>query len=345
MNMMAFLQRKDVRRFGILALFCLLLFWLRGMLNLILLTFLMTFLMDRLHHLVHRWIKPIIPVDSKLLLSILYVLFVAVLVAGGFKVFPSLVHEVGQLIVMVKEVYAHPQNEIVSYLVSVVHQLDLHSIIKPGLDMIKRVGHWGFEWFLAFIMSLILLLSKSSVIRFTHKLRASKIGWLVEEIEYFGQKFVLTFGKVIETQLLIALINCVLTTIALWVMGFPNLFGLALLVFVLGLIPVAGVFVSLIPLCAIAFSLGGFVYVIYLIVTITLIHALEAYVLNPRLMASKTHLPIFYTFIVLLFSEHFFGIWGLIVGIPTFVFILDLLEVQTVGQPIRLALPPSPKEE
>ncbi|MFB6363380.1 AI-2E family transporter [Paenibacillus elgii] len=345
MNMMAFLQRKDVQRFGILALFSLLLFWLRGMLNLILLTFLMTFLMDRLHHLVHRWIKPIIPIDSKLLLSILYALLVALLTAWGFKVFPTIAHEVGQLATMVKEVYAHPQNEIVSYLVSVVHQLDLRSIIKPGLDMITKVGHWGFEGFLSVIMSLILLLSKSSVAQFTHKLQSSKIGWLVQEIEYFGQKFVLTFGKVIETQLIIALINCVLTTIALWVMGFPNLFGLTLLVFVLGLIPVAGVFISLIPLCAIAFSLGGFIYVIYLLVTITLIHALEAYVLNPRLMASKTHLPIFYTFIVLLFSEHFFGIWGLIVGIPTFVFLLDLLEVQTAGQPIRLALPLSPKEE
>ncbi|MFL6558003.1 MAG: AI-2E family transporter, partial [Bacillus sp. (in: firmicutes)] len=32
-------------------------------------------------------------------------------------------------------------------------------------------------------------------------------------------------------------------------------------------------------------------------------------------------------FLVLIFSEHFFGVWGLIVGIPVFVFLLDVLEV------------------
>ncbi|NQD52538.1 AI-2E family transporter, partial [Bacillus altitudinis] len=29
----------------------------------------------------------------------------------------------------------------------------------------------------------------------------------------------------------------------------------------------------------------------------------------------------------LIFSEHYIGIWGLIIGIPIFVFILDILEV------------------
>jgi predicted PurR-regulated permease PerM len=44
-------------------------------------------------------------------------------------------------------------------------------------------------------------------------------------------------------------------------------------------------------------------------------------------MSNKTHLPIFYTFLILLISEHFFGVWGLIVGVPVFMFLLDVLEV------------------
>jgi predicted PurR-regulated permease PerM len=44
-------------------------------------------------------------------------------------------------------------------------------------------------------------------------------------------------------------------------------------------------------------------------------------------MSAKTELPIFFTFTVLIFSEHFFGIWGLIIGIPIFVFLLDILDV------------------
>jgi len=196
-----------------------------------------------------------------------------------------------------------------------------------------RVSSLGLHLFLSLLLSLFLLLGKDNVLRFSRQFRTSKLAWLFNEVEFFGGKFIHTFGKVIEAQLLIALINCLLTTLALWIMGFPNLIALALLVFALGLVPVAGAFLSLIPLCAIAYSIGGLLYIVYLLLIVTIIHALEAYVLNPRLMASKTNLPMFYTFVVLLFSEHFFGVWGLIVGIPTFVFLLDILEVQSVGTP------------
>jgi predicted PurR-regulated permease PerM len=99
------------------------------------------------------------------------------------------------------------------------------------------------------------------------------------------------------------------------------------MVFILGLIPVAGVIISLIPLAIIAYSIGGLAKVLYVGIAIMIIHGIESYILNPKLMSSKTNLPVFYTIIVLIFSEHFFGVWGLIVGIPIFVFLLDVLEV------------------
>ena len=60
-----------------------------------------------------------------------------------------------------------------------------------------------------------------------------------------------------------------------------------------------------------------------------LIHALESYVLNTKLMSSKTNLPIFYTFVVLFVSQHIFGTWGLIVGIPIFIFLLEVMGVKS----------------
>lgn len=332
--LVAFFQHKDVRRFGILALFCLILFMLRSMLNIMLLTFLLTFLMDRIHSFVSRLVNRLIPVNPKLILSLLYVLLAALLVTGGYKLFPALINQTGQLIELVKRVGTlPPDNELAVYLVSFLNTIDIQGMVKHGLDFAMKISNWGFHLFLALLLSLFLLLGKENVIRFTRQFRTSKLGWLFNEVEFFGKKFIHTFGKVIETQLLIALINCIITTLALKIMGFPNLFVLSLLIFVLGLIPVAGVFLSLIPLCAIAYSIGGLLYIVYLLVTVTIIHALEAYVLNPRLMASKTNLPVFFTFVVLLFSEHFFGVWGLIVGIPTFVFLLDILEVQAIGKP------------
>ena len=151
------------------------------------------------------------------------------------------------------------------------------------------------------------------------------------KLHFLAENLSGTFGKVIEAQFIIAIVNTVLTVIALWIMDFPQLFGLGIMIFFLGLIPVAGVIISLIPLSLIAYTIGGFIQVLYILIIIAIIHAIEAYILNPKLMSSKTDLPIFYTFIVLIFSEHFFGVWGLIIGIPIFVFLLDVLEVTNTG--------------
>ena len=138
----------------------------------------------------------------------------------------------------------------------------------------------------------------------------------------------------IEAQFIIAIINTILTVLVLMVLGFPQIIGLAIMIFFLGLIPVAGVIISLVPLTLIAFTIGGFLKVVYLFIAIMVIHAIEAYILNPKLMSSKTDLPVFYTFVVLIFSQQFFGVWGLIIGIPVFVFLLDVLDV-TNKEPIK----------
>ena len=50
---------------------------------------------------------------------------------------------------------------------------------------------------------------------------------------------------------------------------------------------VAGVIISLFPLCMIAYNIGGIMYVVYILVIVTVIHALESYVLNPKFMSQK----------------------------------------------------------
>jgi predicted PurR-regulated permease PerM len=115
--------------------------------------------------------------------------------------------------------------------------------------------------------------------------------------------------------------------IGLWILGFPYLFALSIMIFLLSLIPVVGFVISLIPLCIIGYNIGGLAMTIYVLVMIAVLHFVEGYFLNPKLMSSKMNLPMFYTFIVLLFSEHYLGVWGLILGIPIFVFFLDILEI------------------
>jgi len=85
---------------------------------------------------------------------------------------------------------------------------------------------------------------------------------------------------------------------------------------------------SMIPLTLLAFASGGLIRVVEIIMLVIIIHAFESYFLHPRLMADRTDLPVFATFITLIIMESLLGAWGLIVGIPIVAFALDILGVQ-----------------
>ncbi|WP_420491017.1 AI-2E family transporter [Neobacillus drentensis] len=322
------LKSSGFKRISIFVLLALVLYGLKDMINLILFTFIFTFLMDRLVIFLSRKI----PLNRKILVVASYSTIVGLLSYGLVKYLPMIIGEITALIKQITAFYTSKHDNIIlNYLVSRLEEIQISSYLERGFTFVisyfTDISTFSLQILIALLMSLFFLLEKPRLIEFTKKFKTSKVASIYAEIEFFSGKFVGTFGKVIEAQLIIAVVNCVLTTIALWIFGFPQLGGLSIMIFFLGLIPVAGVIISLIPLVIIGYSIGGIMTVLYVFIAIMIIHAIEAYILNPNLMSSKTNLPVFYTFLVLIFSEHFFGVWGLIIGIPVFVFILDVLEV------------------
>jgi predicted PurR-regulated permease PerM len=322
------IKSSGFKRISIFVLLALVLYGLKDMINLILFTFIFTFLMDRLVIFLSRKI----PLNRKILVVASYSTIVGLLTYGIVKYLPMIIGEITALIKQITAFYTQEHdNLILNYLVSRLEEIQISNYLERGFTFLityfTDISTFSLQILIALLMSLFYLLEKPRLIEFTKKFKTSKIASIYAEIEFFSLKFVGTFGKVIEAQLIIAVVNCILTTIALWIFGFPQLGGLSIMILFLGLIPVAGVIISLIPLVIIGYSIGGVMTVLYVFIAIMIIHAIEAYILNPNLMSSKTNLPVFYTFLVLIFSEHFFGVWGLIIGIPVFVFILDVLEV------------------
>ncbi len=158
-------------------------------------------------------------------------------------------------------------------------------------------------------------------------LAGSRISFIYDYWITFGGNFCNTFGKVMKVQVTIALINSIISIILLTILGFPQVMSLGVMIFLLGLIPVAGVAISLIPLSIIAFNIGGISKVVAVILMVLLIHGLEAYILNPKLMSDKTELPVCFVFIILLVGEHYMGVWGLLIGVPIFIFLLNAMKV------------------
>ncbi|MCJ8010500.1 AI-2E family transporter [Paenibacillus sp. KQZ6P-2] len=336
-----FFQLPAVRKGVVLILLVLFLYMFRSMMNFILITFILTYLVNRLHTFLTRRFTNRMGISKKIVLILMYALVVAALLIGILQYAPKLISELNVLIQQVISFYSNPlvltDNRIMNYILDYIHKIDFAAYLTQGYGLMKNtisnIGKTGLNVGLAIIMSLFFMLEKEKVTNFTEKFRTSKLSYVYNELAYFGKKFTDSFGKVIEVQFLIAVINACFSVLFLWILGFPSLFALGMMIFLLGLIPVMGVIISLVPLCAIAFGIGGIPKVFYVLLMIAILHSFETYVMNPKFMSDKTHLPIFYTFAILIVSEHFFGVWGLLLGVPMFMFLLDLLDVPVNNSP------------
>ena len=326
-------KKESLVKILIFVTIVLFLYLIRSIFNLILLTFMITYLVNSMQSLLVNQISKIIKVNSTLITIIIYVFITVTIVLLAVKYIPIAISE--SIIILDKLEYTKftkGTKGVMLYLSPIFNRIDIASYAKAGIQgimiFVTNLGKWSINFFMALLLSLVFILQKDSILMFVYKFKHSKVSVAYDYFSYFGNNFLNSFGKVIQAQIMIAITNTVLSVIGLTIMGFPQLFALAFMIFILSLVPVAGVFISLVPLCLIAFKIGGLIKVLFVLIMIFIIHAIESYVLNPKFMSDTTHLPIFFTFAILIVSEHFMGTWGLILGIPIFIFVLDLVGVE-----------------
>ena len=307
----------------------------RYMLNIILLTFLCTFIFYQLLSLVKRLAKkyriPLLP--DKFLIAIFYLAFILIMVYAFYRLSPIIAKQIKDLITIFEnfDLTALAINLTPDYanvFIEKLHLNDLLTNLAQSLGSVATtVTGLTVDIVLALLLSLLILMEKDDLSAFGRALEKSSISGIYSQIVHFVSSFVSTFAQVMKVQVLIATINCIVSVIFLKFMGFSSIIGLGVMIFLLGLIPVAGVIVSLIPLSIIAYNLGGIPKVLGIWVMIAVIHALESYVLNPKLMSNRTHLPVCIVFMILIIGEHYLGVWGLLIGVPLFIFFLEALNI------------------
>ena len=336
-----FKNNIPLRRFVVFLIIVAFLYEMRAMMNTILLTFIYTYVIVHLIHFVQRYVSKM---PTGAIVVVTYLIILALLYFVITVYMPMLVGQISKMVKSVMAFYETNQSsQLMSYVTHYISKGELVTQAKRAMTFAfhtaTNIGTLTIATFMSLILSFFYTIELKQMREFSSLfVKSGYLKWLFEDIRYFGKKFTNTFGVVLEAQFFIAICNTALTMIGLAIMKMPQIVALGLMVFILSLVPVAGVIISLIPLSIVGYSVGGIRYVIYIFVMIMIIHAIEAYVLNPKFMASKTELPIFYTFLVLLVAEHFWGTWGLIVGVPIFTFLLDVLNIKPTKKDKKVKL-------
>ena len=169
---------------------------------------------------------------------------------------------------------------------------------------------------LSLLFSYLILIDLNRIKAGISRLRTSRVGDFYEEAAPPIARFGIVLGRAVEAQAAIAVINTVLTLIGLLLLDIPLVAMLSIIVFVCSFVPVLGVFISTTPIVLVALNAGGPALSLAAIALVIVIHAVEAYVLNPFIYGRHLKLNPVLTLIILYVGYHAFGLWGMLLGVP-----------------------------
>jgi predicted PurR-regulated permease PerM len=192
---------------------------------------------------------------------------------------------------------------------------------KSFVEGLRNIGGRLIAAASAFLLSLLfsflIVLDLPRLIESVKDLRNTKLKAISAEVAGSIFNFGSVLGRALEAQFFIALLNTVLTALGLAILGLESKIAfLSMIVFLCSFIPIAGVFISSLPICLVALQSGGLGLMFLAVLIITMVHLVEAYILNPRIYGLHLHMNPVLVLIVLTLAGKLFGTWGLILALP-----------------------------
>ena len=186
------------------------------------------------------------------------------------------------------------------------------------------------QFLLALLFSFLIVLDLPNLERGAKSLRHTKLRFVYDEMAGSLVSFGMTMGRAFEAQFIVATINTLLTLIGIWFIHIRDEMAfLALVVFICGFIPIAGVFISSVPICLLALAQGGLSKVFLVVLLITAVHAVESYIVNPRVFGTHMKMNPVMVMILMTVGGKLFGVWGLVLCVPVATYLFqDAIQIK-----------------
>jgi len=221
-------------------------------------------------------------------------------------------------------------------------------IVKIGRDVIAGVSRFFFVFGITLMLAAYIMLTRERILGFfTSLARPSSRPSLAQLMARIDRGL----AGVVRGQIIICLVNGVLSAIGFAIVGLRYWPVLALIATVLSLIPIFGSIISSIPAVAIGLT-QSFGTAAFVLVWIIGIHQLEANLFNPKIMGDQAKIhPVLVVF-SLLVGEHFFHTTGALLAVPCmsiaqslFIHVRQKVQAQDpemMHEPVGSLIPPPP---
>jgi len=186
------------------------------------------------------------------------------------------------------------------------------AVLKVGQEIVSAISRGIFTLFMTLMLGGYIILTHEKILGFFRDLWPDE---LRASFDRFLRRLDRGLSGVLRGQLLICLVNGVLSAIGFWLFGLKYWPIMSVLAAVMSLIPIFGSILSSIPAVAIGLT-QGVGTAVGVLVWIVGIHQIEANFLNPKIIgdSAKIH-PVLVVF-SLLVGEHFFQLPGALFAVP-----------------------------
>ena len=146
-----------------------------------------------------------------------------------------------------------------------------------------------------------------------------------DRIVGLSQRVGQTFTAFLTGQLLEAVILGGMVFVGMLIFGFPYAPVVGMLVTLMAFIPIIGAWVSAIVGAIMVFSVQGLMRAVWFVLLVIVLQQIEGNLIYPRVMGRRVGLPSVWVLVVFTLGSGLFGLWGMLLSVPVFAVVYQLL--------------------
>ncbi len=195
------------------------------------------------------------------------------------------------------------------------------TLFTLAVTSFNQITNYVSTFLLGTLFSFLIMLDFPNLRAKTIALRDSRLRDIYDVTARSVVRFAVVVGMGFRAQMMIAAVNTILTAMGMYLLGIKPIALLSTVVFFCGLIPVLGTFISSAPIVLVAVNTTGPGHALWAVLMIIVVHTIETYVLNPRIVAAMFKISPLVTLMILYIGHKLFGLWGMVLGVPVSVFV------------------------
>ena len=224
------------------------------------------------------------------------------------------------------------KSEMVINAIGDIQKIDLKQLInlnkiaeyaKGAIDFASKI----FDFFVAIIVSVYVLLERTEILRFIKKF--CKAMFKEQTYANIGKYFNKTnevFFDFLAGQIIDGIVVGIITSIAMSIMGVKYSVLLGFMIGLFNLIPYFGAIVAVIIATLLTMLTGGIGQAIAMVIVVTILQQIDANIINPKIIGNSLKVSPLLVIFGVTIGGAYFGVWGMFLAVPILAVLKIILE-------------------